>query len=115
MTQKEFTLRAIIAMASNPKYVEMATRCSVTSPTLCIDCILNDASNLLDSTDAKFVYIFDDDSVNDKLDNLAKTIDGYDPHLVLDNIEDSLHDIARGIADINQSGILVDATVHDGD
>lgn len=115
MTQNEFFLRTLISLASNPKYVETKTTGLTTAPSLMIESILTDAEDLMEAAAADYINIFDDDSVNDKLDNLAKTIDGYDPHLVLDNIEDSLRDIARSIADINQSGILVDATVHDGD
>lgn len=115
MTQKEFFLRTLISLVSNPKYVETKTIGLTTTPSLMVESILNDAENLTTRVDADYINSFDDDSVNDKLDNLAKAVDGYDPHLVLDNIENSLHDIARGIADINQSGILVDATVHDGD
>lgn len=118
MTRNEFALKLTLALAANPKYVELVQDeddPACTCPAVNYDNIMTDVELFLDKIDREWPCSFEEADICDKLTTIAKTIDGYDPHLVLDNIEDSLRDIARTIDDINQSGILVDATVHDGD
>ena len=75
MTQGEFYLKAILAMASNPKYVETAQADddpNVTFPMLQVDEILEDDDALLKQTQKTWIDAFEGRGLEDVHDQLAE-------------------------------------------
>lgn len=81
MTQEEFYLKAMIAMAGNPNYVEVKPAeddPTVELHTLRIDEIQMDAERLLKEAKDNWAEAFDSASDNEQLKNLAKSLAGID-------------------------------------
>ena len=94
MTQEEFYLKAILAMASNPKYTEMILDeddPNVTFPVLQVDQILEDADILLKQTQNMWMEAFDGAGIED--------------------IHDRLGDIRKQLEDIHSYGLAVHANI----
>ena len=75
MTQEEFYLKAILAMASNPKYTEMIhdeDDQNETFPVLQVDQILEDADILLKQTQKTWMDAFEGKGLEDVHDQLAE-------------------------------------------
>lgn len=94
MTQEEFYLKAILAMASNPKYTEMKhyeDDPNETFPVLQVDQILEDADLLLKQTQSLWVDAFDGAGIED--------------------IHDRLGDIRAQLEEIHRYGLAVHANI----
>lgn len=95
MTQEEFYLKAILAMASNPKYTEMihdeGDDPNETFPVLQVDQILEDADILLKQTQKTWIEAFDGAGIED--------------------IHDRLGDIRKQLEDIHRYGLAVHANI----
>lgn len=93
MTQEEFYLKAMIAMAGNPNYVEVKPAeeyPTVDTHTLLIDEIQMDAERLLKEAKDNWAEAFDSASDNEQLKNLAKSLAGIDEQGIrayVENIE----------------------------
>ena len=75
MTQEEFYLKAILAMASNPKYTEMINDeddPNETFPVLQVDQIIEDAHLLLIGTQEAWKDAFEGKGLEDVHDQLAE-------------------------------------------
>lgn len=81
MTQEEFYLKAMLAMASNPKYVQVEKSeddPSVTTHMLLTEEIQMDAERLLKEAKESWAEAFDRRSDNENLVKMAEALDGLD-------------------------------------
>ena len=81
MTKEEFYLKAMLAMASNPKYVQVELSKddpSVTTHMLLIEEIQMDAERLLEKAQDSWIEPFDSRSDNENLVKMAEALDGLD-------------------------------------
>ena len=81
MTQEEFYLRAMLAMASNPNYVEVKPAeddPSVTTHMLLTEEIQMDAERLLKEAKDSWAGAFDKESVNEHIKKAAEALRGLD-------------------------------------
>ena len=73
MTNKEFYLRAMLAMAANPKYVEMKKQedePGVEFPELQVDIIEMDAQELMKTAENNWPDAFCEDGISEVVDQL---------------------------------------------
>lgn len=81
MTKEEFYLKAMLAMASNPKYVQVEKSeddPSVTTHMLLTEEIQMDAERLLKEAKDSWAEAFDRRSDNENLVKMAEALDGLD-------------------------------------
>lgn len=81
MTQEEFYLKAMLALASNPSYVEVKPAeddPSVTTHMLLTEEIQMDAERLLNEAKDSWDEAFDRRSDNENLVKMAEALDGLD-------------------------------------
>ena len=81
MTQEEFYLKAMLAMASNPSYVQVEKSeddPSVTTHMLLTEEIQMDAERLLNEAKDSWAEAFDRRSDNENLVKMAEALDGLD-------------------------------------
>lgn len=81
MTKEEFYLKAMLAMASNPKYVQVEKSeddSSVTTHMLLTEEIQMDAERLLEKAQDSWIEPFDSRSDNENLVKMAEALDGLD-------------------------------------
>ena len=81
MTQEEFYLKAMLAMASNPSYVQVEKSeddPSVTTHMLLTEEIQMDAERLLNEAKDSWAEAFDHRSDNENLVKMAEALDGLD-------------------------------------
>lgn len=81
MTQEEFYLKAMLALASNPSYVEVKPDeddQSVTAHILLTEEIQIDAERLLKEAKGSWAEAFDRRSDNENLVKMAEALDGLD-------------------------------------
>ena len=81
MTQEEFYLKAMLAMAGNPNYVEVKKSeddPSVTTHMLLTEEIEMDAERLLKEAKESWAEAFDRRSDNENLVKMAEALDGLD-------------------------------------
>ena len=83
MTQEEFYLKAMLAMASNPNYVDVKP-CeddpSVTTHTLLTEEIQMDAERLLNEAKNSWAEAFDRRSDNENFVKMAEALTGLNEH-----------------------------------
>lgn len=111
MTRNEFALKLTLALAANPKYVELVQDeddPACTYPAVNYDNIMTDVEFFLTKIDKEWPGSFDAADICDKLTTIANVVDGYDPGIMLGNIEESLQSIATGIEEMNRLGIRID-------
>lgn len=81
MTQEEFYLKAMLAMASNPSYVQVEKSevvPSVTTHMLLAEEIQMDAERLLNEAKDSWAEAFDRRSDNENIVKMAEALDGLD-------------------------------------
>ena len=81
MTQEEFYLKAMLAMASNPSYVQVEKSevvPSVTTHMLLTEEIQMDAERLLNEAKDSWAEAFDRRSDNENIVKMAEALDGLD-------------------------------------
>lgn len=81
MTREEFYLRSVLAMAANPKYVEMEVADDdpdIRFPALQIETLLIDAEALLRNTEKEWGGAFDDTPVSKTLSEMSDSLRGLD-------------------------------------
>jgi len=90
MTQHEFYLKAILAMASNPKYVEMVKADddpNITFPSLLDEIILEDADALLTQVQKTWPESFDIkglEDIHDQLEEIASSGLAVEAHCLVE-------------------------------
>jgi len=114
MTQKEFYLRAMLAMASNPKYVEMRKDedNGTDFPVLLTEAIEIDAKDLAEEARTSWPDCFDNpfeeplESRNKLLENIGTAIENLasitEPDGKLDMLYSELADMRRAVEGMNQ-------------
>lgn len=106
MTQEEFYLRAMLALASNPSYVQVEKSeddPTLTTHVLQTEEIQMDADRLLKEAQSSWFDAFDTsfDSAKEHLRRIADSVSNLDRT----DTEDYLKTIADAVSELNSSGI----------
>ena len=106
MTQEEFYLRAMLALASNPSYVQVEKSeddPTLTTHVLQTEEIQMDADRLLKEAQGSWIDAFDTsfDSTKESLRRIADAVSNLDRT----DTEEYLKMIANAVSELNSSGI----------